>query len=126
MSAQEENTHIVHPFSVYLKAKGWHVEKTHGSQFQMGFPDLYCMHPQYGQRWVECKVLRNGNVHFEDTQKNKFPVWIAHGVKIWIVYGTDMRGVNGIKELHDMYMSLFKEANAPYMLNPEMRKMLLR
>jgi hypothetical protein len=126
MSSQEESTHIVQPFSVYLRYKGWHVEKTHGSQFQEGFPDLYIMHPQYGQRWIECKVIRDRQIHFERSQQTKFPIWIAHGVKIWIVYGIDMRGPSGVNELHNMYMSLFKEANAPYMLNPEMRQILLR
>jgi hypothetical protein len=80
--SQEENTHIVHPLTMYMKHKGWHIEKTHGSQFQEGFPDLYAMHPMHGQRWIECKVLRGRSIHFEESQLRKFPVWIAHGVKI--------------------------------------------
>jgi hypothetical protein len=125
MSAQVENTHIVHPLCVYMKHKGWHTEKTHGSMFQSGFPDLYAMHPTHGQRWIECKVLRNNNIHFEQTQIVKFPIWISHGVKIWIIYGEDFRSVAGASALHSAYMTLFKEANAPYLLNPEYRRIVL-
>lgn len=125
MGSQTESTHIVRPFCTYCEHKGWLTEKLHGSQFQEGFPDLYIMHPIFGQRWVECKVVRNGNLKFEDSQLNKFPKWIAHGVKIWVVFGTDFRGVSGIEELHQAYLSLFKEANAPYMMNPEYRRMML-
>lgn len=125
MGHQKENTHIVHPFTTLLRSRGWHVEKTHGSQFQEGFPDLYAMHPQYGQRWCECKHVHNGSIHFEDSQITKFPIWIAHGVKIWIIYGTDFRGIPGIPQLNEAYLSLFKEANAPYLLNSEYRKILL-
>ena len=62
---QLETQLIVEPFRNLLSGKyGWYVEKTHGSQFQQGFPDLYIMHKKYEPRWVECKVIRNGDVSF--------------------------------------------------------------
>ena len=123
---QVESSHIGNPFREYLRYKGWHVEKTHGSQYQEGFPDLYCMHPKYDPKWVETKVLRGGDFSFTVAQLAKFPVWIAHGVKIWIIYGTDFRGPAGKLALERAYQTLFNPPNAAYMLNPMMRRELLR
>jgi hypothetical protein len=83
------------------------------------------MHPQFSARWVECKVIRNGNIHFEKSQETKFAKWIAYGVKIWVICGHDFRGLAGKSELHSAYNRLFKDQNASYLLNPETRKLLL-
>ena len=39
----------------FLKARGWHVEHTHGNLYQTGFPDLYVAHKKWGTRWIDCK-----------------------------------------------------------------------
>ena len=40
----------------YLRLREWIIMLTHGNRYQKGFPDLYCIHPSYGQRWVEIKI----------------------------------------------------------------------
>jgi len=40
----------------YMESNGWLVKKLHGGQFQSGFPDLYCVHPKHGHRWIEMKA----------------------------------------------------------------------
>jgi hypothetical protein len=124
MSRQEESIKIVEPLVRYLVHKhGWHVEKTHGSQYMEGFPDLYCIHPKYSPRWVECKVIRNGDFSFTPAQERKFPIWIANGVGIWIACGYDLR--NKV-ELERVYRTLFDPPNCALYLNGESRRTLLR
>jgi hypothetical protein len=122
---KEENLKIVEPLSEYMQYQGWVVEKTHGNRFQSGFPDLFCCHSQHYIRWIECKVIRNHNIHFEQSQIIKFSKWISHGVKIWIIAGIDFRGINNKMQLHAAYTRLFKDPNALYMLNPETRRLLI-
>ena len=123
---QEENLKIVHPLVTFLEnAEGWYVEKTHGNQYQEGFPDLLCMHRRYGERWVECKVIRNGSFEFTSAQKRKFPKWITHGARLWLIAGVDFRGSTGLISLKKAYGLLFKEPNLAFHLNPETRRMML-
>lgn len=123
---QEETTHVLEPLVTFLTYKyKWRCEKTHGSQFMEGFPDLYCMHFDYEPKWIECKVIRNGDLHFTVAQEKKFPVWIAHGVKIWLVAAVDLRG--NVQELERIYHDvLFRPPNLVNYLNPETRRILLR
>lgn len=122
---QPETVLIRKPFVDYLTyVKGCHVEKTHGSQFQEGFPDLYVMSPKFTARWVETKRLVKGDFSFTPAQLRKFPIWIANGVPIWIVYGEDFRG-NKVA-LERAYQSLFNPANCGYLLDPVSRRMILR
>lgn len=65
--------------TVFLKLRGWHVMETNGNVFQRGFPDLYCTHPKWGERWVECK--NKAAYSFTPAQKEHFP-FIP---KIWIL-----------------------------------------
>ena len=67
----------------FLEDRGWLVEPTHGSAYQKGFPDLWCYHPQYGYRWIDCKV--EGRYSFTKAQKIKWSEWATHGVGIWIL-----------------------------------------
>ena len=125
---QPESVLIVHPFTLMLENQfGWHVEKTHGSQFQEGFPDLRIMHPTLGQKWVECKVVRNGTFSFTDAQLTKFPVWMAHGEKIWIVYGTDFRfsSPGGEAACRAAYNSLFMPPNCHLFWDPRSRRRMI-
>lgn len=69
---------------VFLKARGWHVERMIGNAFQMGIPDLFIAHPKWGQRWLDVK--RPGkNYSFTKAQKLKWPVWEAFNIPIWIL-----------------------------------------
>ena len=99
-----------------MRTLGWHTEKTHGSLFRKGFPDLFCMHPTLGpgstpiQRWVEMK--RPGQGELEESQKVKFRLWTNAGVGIWV-----------LSSAAD-YDKLFKPANWHWWLDPELRKLL--
>lgn len=121
---KEETIKIVKPLVTYMeRAKGWHVENIHGSQFQEGLPDLYAMHPKYSPKWIECKVIRKGNISFTPAQKRKFPIFVANNVPTWVIAGYDLRDS---LELHRAYQSLFKEPNLGYFLNPITRKLWLQ
>lgn len=39
----------------FLKLRGWYVHKTHMSTFEVGWPDLNCLHPRYGVRFIDVK-----------------------------------------------------------------------
>jgi hypothetical protein len=127
---QEETLHIRNPFVNYVtNVHGWHVEKTHGSQFQEGFPDLYLMHRQYTSRWVETKKMRKGDFSFTSAQLHKFPIWLAHQTPIWIIYGEDFRGHKGSAGYLSMeraYQMLFKPCNCAYLLDPNSRRIMIR
>lgn len=72
-------------FIKYLKARGWNVERVVGNLLQSGFPDIYIMHPRYGQRWIDLKNKKD--YEFTSAQKWKWPIWEAHGTGIWIITG---------------------------------------
>jgi hypothetical protein len=67
----------------FLTQRGWTVMPTHGNAHQKGFPDLYCVHPDYGQRWVEVKYLESFS--FTPSQIKFFPKINAAGIGIWIL-----------------------------------------
>jgi len=67
----------------FLKARGWHVEHTHGNLYQTGFPDLYVMHEKWGTRWIDCKQPKKYT--FTKAQRLKWPLWAAKGTGIWIL-----------------------------------------
>jgi hypothetical protein len=72
---------------IYLKARGWHVERLVGDAFQRGLPDLLVVHPKFGLRFVEVK--NDGEYNFTKAQKQKFPVLDKYGLGIWILVGAD-------------------------------------
>jgi len=67
----------------YLENRGWFVRVTHGNKFQSGFPDLYCYHHKYGERWIDAKV--KGRYSFTKAQKAEWPLWEEAGIGIWIL-----------------------------------------
>jgi hypothetical protein len=70
-----------------LQSFGWMVFVTHGNEYQQGFPDLYCIHPRYGYRWVETKNPKN--YKFTAAQLETFPKFAACNIGIWILTGSD-------------------------------------
>ena len=66
-----------------LESLSWVVVPTHGNEFQMGLPDLYCAHKRYGTRWVEVKNPLAYS--FTPAQLDLFPQLTAAGVGIWIL-----------------------------------------
>lgn len=67
----------------YLEARGWLVERMIGNALQMGIPDLYCHHPKWSYRWIDCKQPKKYS--FTKAQKQKWPKWEKSGVGIWIL-----------------------------------------
>ena len=67
----------------FLKARGWHVEHTHGNLYQTGFPDLLVAHRKWGTRWIDCK--QPNRYCFTKAQKQKWPQWEHAGIGIWIL-----------------------------------------
>lgn len=66
-----------------LKGLDWFVKPTHGNLYQSGFPDLYCFHKNYGQRWVEVKNAES--YKFTPAQLEWFPRFSAVQCGIWIL-----------------------------------------
>ena len=75
-----------------LEADGWGTWKTHGSRFQAGFPDLYCLHLEHGQRWIEVK--RPGHRgKLTSAQVALFERWAEKGMGIWILTDKSLTGL---------------------------------
>ena len=64
-------------------SRGWEVMNTHGNQYQKGFPDAYCIHPLYRQRWVEYKRPKVGR--YTKDQLKCFPVFEKCGIGVWVM-----------------------------------------
>ena len=83
----------------HLKIKDWFVIETHGNEFSMGLPDLYCCHSRFGTRWVEVK--NPTGYRFTAAQLDVFPHFAAKGVGIWVLTAAS----------ETEYNKLFKPAN---------------
>lgn len=70
-----------------LKVHNWFVKSTHGNIYQQGFPDLYCAHQMYGQRWAEVK--NPAHYSFTPAQRRDFLLMAAAGVGIWLLTSAD-------------------------------------
>jgi len=85
----------------FLRARGWHVMVTHGNMFQSGFPDLFCCHSRYGQRWVEIKLPGMKGSKFTPAQLEEFPKICANGSSVWVLTGAS----------ESEYEKLFRSSN---------------
>ncbi len=125
MSIQRESVRIVNPFTILLKARGWHVENIHGNQFQSGLPDQYICKQGQHPRWIEYKVF---DAWFKTSitlaQRTKFPLLDANGTLIFIIAAQDLRGPAKQGERERLYKKLFQEPNWMYVLNKNQQYML--
>jgi len=96
---------IQNDFVDMLKIKDWFVIETHGNEFCMGLPDLYCAHSRHGARWIEVKNPLA--YRFTAAQLDVFPHLAAKGIGIWIV--------TAASEFE--YQKLFRPANWYTFLN---------
>lgn len=71
---------------------------TVGSQFQRGFPDKYCFHPKYRQRWVEVKNPGN-NYDLTKAQLAFFPKMHEARIGIWILTGASQEEYDKLHQL---------------------------
>jgi len=121
--------YVATPFITHCVRKyGWRCDKTHGNQYQKGFPDYFFSHPKYSARWVEIKRLSrkaDGSLSqyasFTDAQKNLFPAWLANNVGIWVIAHDDLR--EKPIALEEQYQVLFRPHNCFYFLNSIQRRM---
>lgn len=75
----------------YLLIRGWYVKETHGNMYQSGFPDLFCCHSKFGQRWVEVKLPDMKGSKFTPAQLETFPKLCANGSAVWVMTGANER-----------------------------------
>lgn len=72
----------------YMTRMKWNIKITHGNIYQAGLPDLYCVHPNHRQRWIEVKCL-NGpyqkGYRFTKDQLEFFPLIAEASVGIWVL-----------------------------------------
>jgi len=68
-----------------LRIRGWYVVVMNASENLTGFPDLYATHSKYGPRMIEVKLPNMKGSSFTPAQLDKFPKFLAHGTKIWIL-----------------------------------------
>ena len=74
-------------FVRYLQDRNWHVERMVGNAYQTGIPDIYAMHIEFGQRWIDLK--NPVSYEFTAAQRRKWPIWAAYGTPIWIITCND-------------------------------------
>ena len=66
-----------------LRARGWLVERTHGSAFQRGLPDRFIWRRNAGFRWVDYKDA--SRYEYTVAQREKWPTWERYGLGVWIL-----------------------------------------
>ena len=113
---------VAHPFVCLMESRGWDCVKTHGNQFQAGFPDYFCTHEQFSPRWVETKVVRNGMYSFTPAQIKRFPLWHKRGVQIYVVAAEDLRGEQAFEKRKELYALLFQPPNVMQAMDKWRRK----
>lgn len=82
-SRQRPEAKIQKEIILALEARGWWVNPTHGNACQSGFPDLFCLHPKKGMRWIEVKTP--GKWEFTDAQKVWYPRFVHCKIPVWIL-----------------------------------------
>jgi len=69
----------------YMVQRGWlKPQKTHGNEYQVGWPDLFTCHPEHGPRWIEMKSDRG---KLRKSQVLKCLLWSRYGVQVWVLRG---------------------------------------
>ena len=68
----------------FMEQRGWYFfPKLHGSIFQIGYPDSFCAHKEFGTRWIEWKV-RGGSL--ESSQVKLFTKFAEFGIPVYIMF----------------------------------------
>ena len=117
---QSETVRVGKPFDNLLEHRGWKVYNIHGNMYQAGLPDRYITHGTYSPRWVEYKIEGHS---FTKAQRVVFPQLIAHNVPLYLIEGTDFRGIEGKDALHRAYKKLFGAPNCAYYLHSSNRRL---
>lgn len=72
----------------YMRQRHWTVHIMTCGKYQKGIPDMYCMHPMHGDRWVEIK-RPDRRVTFTNDQKRVFPTFTKNKKGIWVLRSVD-------------------------------------
>ncbi len=83
MSQDKPEQQIQDELVEFLRIRQWHVETISADPFQNGLPDLFCANKKVGIRWVEVK--RPSGYTITLRQRQRWPVWHAFGIGIWIL-----------------------------------------
>ena len=86
MTRQQESVKVSDPLRAFMHSRGWMTFKTAGSKYMQGWPDLYCIHPKFGTKWVECKMLGK---KLRPSQKRMYQAWTKCGVGVWVINHKD-------------------------------------
>lgn len=73
-----------------LAKHGWHIEVLSCNAFQKGIPDLYAFKADPGgehHRWIDVKRPKGSTLTKHQCQK--WPVWEAIGLGVWILTGSE-------------------------------------
>lgn len=65
----------------YMARQGWLTVKLAGSKFQKHLPDLLCIHPDFGVKFIEMKAEKGV---LSDEQRMMFRKMERYGAKIYI------------------------------------------
>lgn len=65
----------------YMETRGWITIKLHGNKYQIGLPDLLCMHSLYGIKFIETKAP-GGKLRM--SQHKMFATFASHGVEVYV------------------------------------------
>lgn len=79
----------------------WLVMPTHGNEYQSGFPDLYCAHFLYGQKWIEIK--NPDGFSFTPAQLEMFPLLNSKNVGVWILMSAESHELQKIHGPQNWY-----------------------
>ncbi len=90
----------------YMRLRGWECWNTHGSQYQMGFPDFYTAHFKYGTRWVEVKLPHRKVNPFTPAQMKVFQEFAGKGVGIWVLTAASSTEYNKLFKPSNWYTFL--------------------
>lgn len=87
-SSKQPETMLYKQVREWLEHRGWFVLKLHGSEFQVGLPDVYAFHVKYGCAWIELKMPkrkkdRHGGLRASQIRMMK-RMQVA-GVPVWVI-----------------------------------------
>ncbi len=91
---------------IKLERLGWLVKATHGNLYSFGWPDLYCCHASYGQRWAECKNPTRNTGIFTPAQLEFFHQLSSKNIGVWVLTSDDDEEIAKLHKSPNWYLYL--------------------
>ncbi|MHA1790262.1 MAG: hypothetical protein ACTSXT_13700 [Candidatus Helarchaeota archaeon] len=117
---QPETYKLITPFKAHLELRDsrWKMLNIHGNLYTSTIPDKLLIHPEYGMKLVEFKIIYpSGHVHLSKNQKADWKIYIAHGLKFWVIAAKDLRGIERRALREKLYLKLFDSPNCEFILS---------